>query len=259
MTTLIFDCDGVLSDTERFGHLPAYNGTFAQLGIPVEWSEDDYAVKLQIAGGKERMLSLFTERFIADTGLPSDPAAQKEEVARWHQRKTEIYAAMVADGLLPPRPGIARIIRDALGAGWQLAVASTSAPAAVLAVLHAAVGAEDAGRFAEIFAGDIVPRKKPAPDIYLLAMETLGADPADTIVIEDSRNGLRAATAAGLSCVVTVNGYTEAEDFAEARLVVSSLGDPGEPIAVIANRSAATPGMMITLDDLRACLPGRAA
>ena len=255
MTTLIFDCDGVLSDTERYGHLPAYNNTFAELGVPVEWSEDDYAVKLQIAGGKERMLSLFTERFIADTGLPSDPAAQKEEVARWHKRKTEIYAKMVEDGLLPPRPGIARIIRDALGAGWQLAVASTSAHAAVLAVLHAAVGARDADRFAEVFAGDVVPKKKPAPDIYLMAMDRLGADPADTIVIEDSRNGLRAATAAGLNCVVTVNGYTEEEDFSEARLVVSDLGEPGAPMTVIANRSSARPGGMITLADLRACLP----
>ena len=259
MTTLIFDCDGVLSDTERYGHLPAYNATFAELGIPVNWSEDDYAVKLQIAGGKERMLGEFTEAFIAKTGLPSDPTAQKEEVARWHKRKTEIYAKMVTDGLLPPRPGIARIIRDALDAGWQLAVASTSAHAAVLAVLHAAVGKDDAARFAGIFAGDIVPKKKPAPDIYLFALEKLGADPADTIVIEDSRNGLRAATAAGLNCLVTVNGYTEEEDFSEAKLVVSDLGEPDAPMTVIANRSNAKPGGMITLDDLRACLPAHAA
>jgi HAD superfamily hydrolase (TIGR01509 family) len=257
VTTLIFDCDGVISDTERYGHLPAYNATFKEFGIPVEWSEDDYAIMLQIAGGKERMLKLFTPEFVAANNLPTDPEAQKAEVARWHKYKTDVYAKMVNDGLLPPRTGIARIMRTALDAGWQLAVASTSAHPAVLAVLHAAIGKDDADRFAQIFAGDIVPKKKPAPDIYLLAMETLGADPADTIVIEDSRNGLRAATAAGLATVVTVNGYTEEEDFSEARLVVSSLGDPGVKTEVLANRSAATPGDMITLDDLLACLPNR--
>jgi beta-phosphoglucomutase-like phosphatase (HAD superfamily) len=135
-------------------------------------------------------------------------------------------------------------------------VASTSAEESVRAVLTEAVGPSAAGRI-PVFAGDVVPAKKPDPAIYLLTVDRLGLDPADTLVIEDSRNGLLAATGAGLACLVTVNGYTRDEDFTEAALVVSELGDPGRPpVEVLANRSGARPGTYLTLDDLRACLEG---
>ena len=161
---------------------------------------------------------------------------------------------MVAAGRLPPRPGIGRVIAEADDAGWALAVASTSAEPSVRAILEQAAGPERAARFA-VLAGDVVERKKPAPDIYLLALERLGTSPAETLVIEDSRNGLLAAAEAGLRCVMTVNGYTEDEDADEAVLVVTSLGDPGgEATRVIANRSAAQPGDYITLADLESCL-----
>ncbi len=255
MTALIFDCDGVLADTERYGHLPAFNATFAEFGLPVRWSEDDYAEKLRIGGGKERMASLFAEPgFAAAAAVPDDEVARKDLLARWHKTKTATFKQMVADGEVPPRSGIARIIPEALGAGWTVAVASTSAEESVSAVLRRAVGADVADRV-PVFAGDVVPAKKPDPAIYLLAMERLGLDPADTLVVEDSRNGLLAATGAGLRCVVTVNGYTRRENFDEAVLVVSELGDPGgPPIEVVANRGAARPRGFVTLDDLRACL-----
>jgi len=100
-----------------------------------------------------------------------------------------------------------------------------------------------------------VARKKPAPDIYELALDRLGIAPETALVVEDSRNGLLAADGAGLRCVITINGYTETEDASEAVLVVTSLGDPdGEATTVIANRSAARPGAWITLADLEACL-----
>jgi HAD superfamily hydrolase (TIGR01509 family) len=255
VSTLIFDCDGVLADTERDGHRPAFNQTFREFGLPVEWSEDEYKVKLQIAGGKERMKSLLSPDFVREHGLPQDEAGQVELLAQWHKRKTAIYTDMVAAGRLPTRPGIRRIISEAQDAGWTLAVASTSAEPSVRAILEQAVGPERAARFDLVLAGDIVPKKKPAPDIYLLALERLGVPAADTLVIEDSRNGLLAATAAGLRCVMTVNGYTEEEDSSEAILVVSSLGDPGgERTRVIANRSAARPADFVTLTDLQHCL-----
>jgi HAD superfamily hydrolase (TIGR01509 family) len=255
VTALIFDCDGVLADTERDGHRPAFNQTFREFGLPVEWSEQEYAVKLQIAGGKERMASLLTPEFVRANGLPQDPDGQAAELARWHKRKTAIYTEMVAAGMLPTRPGIRRIIRDAQDAGWKLAVASTSAEASVRAILERAAGPERAARFDVVLAGDVVEHKKPAPDIYLLALERLAVPAADTLVIEDSRNGLLAATAAGLRCVMTVNGYTEEEDNSEAILVVSSLGDPdGERTRVIVNRGAARPADHITLTDLERCL-----
>jgi HAD superfamily hydrolase (TIGR01509 family) len=255
VTSLIFDCDGVLADTERYGHLPAFNQTFEEFGLPVRWSEEEYGRKLEIAGGKERMASLLTDDFVREHGLPTDEDGRRAMLADWHKRKTALYTEMVAEGRLPGRPGVARIVGEALDAGWDLAVASTSAEPSVRAVLEHVVGPAQAARFALVLAGDVVEKKKPAPDIYELAMDRLRADPSDTLVIEDSRNGLLAAVGAGLPCVVTVNGYTQDEDFSEATLVVTSLGDPGgETTTVLANRSPAKPGDHIGLADLQACL-----
>ena len=165
---------------------------------------------------------------------------------------------MVAAGRLPARPGIRRIITEAQDEGWALGVASTSAAASVVAILEQAVGPDRAARFDVVLAGDVVARKKPAPDIYQLALQRLGVPPGDALVIEDSRNGLLAAHGAGLRCVMTVNRYTEEEDDSEAILVVTSLGDPdGERTRVIANRGAARPVDYITLADLERCLAQR--
>jgi HAD superfamily hydrolase (TIGR01509 family) len=252
---LVLDCDGVLADTERYGHLAAFNQTFAEFGLPVHWSDGEYREKLRIGGGKERLASLLTSEFVAAAGLPADPGAQQDAVAAWHRRKTEIYTGLVASGAVPPRPGIARVVAEALTAGWPVAVASTSAQASVRATLERAVGTVRAEGI-RVFAGDIVARKKPAPDIYLLALDWLGLPADQVVVIEDSRNGLVAATSAGAPCVITVNDFTASEDFTEAALVVSSLGDPGgESTTVLANRSRAQPGDWITLADLASVLP----
>jgi HAD superfamily hydrolase (TIGR01509 family) len=251
----VLDCDGVLADTERYGHLVAFNQMFAEFGLPVHWSVAEYQRKLHIGGGKERLASLLTPEFIAAARLSPDAAEQQAAISAWHRRKTEIYTELVATGAVPPRPGIARIVKAALTSGWQVAVASTSAETSVRATLSRAVGADQAAAVA-VFAGDIVPRKKPAPDIYLLALDRLGVTADGVVVIEDSRNGLVAATAAGLTCVITVNDFTAGEDFSEAALVVSSLGDPGgEAISVLVNRSQARPGDCITLADLDRIMP----
>ena len=242
MPALIFDCDGVLADTERDGHRPAFNQAFAEAGLPWTWSEEEYGERLKIGGGKERIASMFP-----------DADAQAERIAALHKRKTAIYKEIVRSGRLPGRPGVARVVGEALDAGWTLAVASTSAEESVRAVLEHVVGAETAARFA-VFAGDIVPAKKPDPAIYRLALDELGVAPADAIVVEDSRNGLLAAVGAGLRCVVTPSSYTTGEDMREAVLVVTSLGDPGTPARVVANDSAARPGDQVTIADLEACL-----
>lgn len=248
MPALIFDCDGVLADTERNGHLPAFNATFAEFGIPVRWSDADYAVKVLIGGGKERMASLLTPEFTAANGLPADADGQREVLAAWHKRKSAIYTELVESGALPARPGIARIVSEAVAAGWQLAVASTSAEPSVRAVLEHTVGA-DAAHFS-VFAGDIVPHKKPAPDIYLLALRELGIDADDAVVVEDSGNGAQAAIAAGLRTLVTVSSYTADEDFTGASLVVSSLGDEHEPARLLADPLGLAPGAQVTLATL---------
>ena len=250
---LIFDCDGVIADSERFGHLPAFNQTFEEFGLPVRWSEEEYGVKLKIAGGKERMASLLTDEFVRQAHLPTDPEEQRKMLAEWHKRKSAIFKEIVRAGRLPGRPGIARIVTEAMANHWKLAIASTSAEESVRAILEHVVGQDHATHF-EVLAGDIIPKKKPAPDIYLLALERLRTAPEEAIVIEDSRNGLLAAIAAGLRCVVTLSSYTIDEDMQEAILVVSHLGDPDNPMRVLTNRGKATPGAYITLSDLEACL-----
>jgi len=254
VNALIFDCDGVLADTERDGHLVAFNATFEELGLPLRWSNDRYGEKLAIGGGKERFASELSPEFLGRAGIADDDATKAALVARVHERKTERFKGLVAAGELTPRSGVARLARDAGERGWRLAVASTSAEASVRSVLRLAMGDELASAFA-VFAGDVVPKKKPAPDIYLLAAERLGVDPGDAVVVEDSRNGLVAATGAKMRCVVTLSTFTIGEDMTEATLVVSALGDPGGERSVVKrNRSDRPVGDYVSYENLQAVL-----
>jgi len=251
MTALILDCDGVLGDTERDGHLPAFNATFEQFGLPVRWSVEDYGRMLRIGGGKERLATLLDDPDVwRVAGSPGTAEDRAEVVATWHTAKTKTFTDLVAAGVIAPRPGVRRIITDALREGWTVAVASTSAEPSVRAVLAGAVG-DGVAATIPVFAGDVVPRKKPDPAVYQLTLGELALDPADTLVIEDSRNGLLAAIGAGLATVVTVSGYTRDEDFTEAALVVSSLGDPdGERLEVLADPWGVKPVDALELADL---------
>src|SRR5215472_13996032 len=253
--TLLFDCDGVLADTEPWAHLPAFNQMFAEFGLPAYWSREEYGKWLKIGGGKERLLAMLTDDFVQKAHLPTELEAQKQLVAQWHKRKTAIYIETVKSKSksIPARPGVARIVRDALAAHWQLAVCSTGTEVAVRAVLEGVVGRADAAHF-PILTGDIVPHKKPSPDIYQFALTHLHVRPEETIAIEDSRNGLLAATRAGLRCVITLSAYTHDEDMSEATIGLSDLGEPDHPMQIMSNRSQARPGSYMTLDDLVACL-----
>jgi HAD superfamily hydrolase (TIGR01509 family) len=249
---LIFDCDGVLADTERDGHLVAFNRMWREQGVDWQWTVPQYIEKLKIGGGKERMASLARDAdFRAVYHVPDSEDAWRTTVAGWHKRKSEIYQELIASGAIPGRPGVKRLAEEALAKGWTLVVCSTSAMDSVQAVLDHVVGEDTAGKFAGVLAGDIVKAKKPAPDIYNLAAQKLDLDPANCVVVEDSRNGLLAAKAAGMMCVITVNEITKHEDFDEAAIVLSSLGDPGgERTVVIQNHTSAKPGSYFTVDDL---------
>jgi HAD superfamily hydrolase (TIGR01509 family) len=253
---LIFDCDGVLAETERDGHRVAFNAMFEEFGLPVRWDPVSYAREVQIAGGKERLRRLLTPEFVARAGLPAAGQAQGDLIARWHKRKTEIYGDLVAAGTIAPRTGVRRLAQAAHDAGWRLAVASTSAQPSVLAVLERAVGAGLAAGFA-VFAGDIVPHKKPAPDIYLHALDALNVRAGQAAVIEDSGNGVSSARAAGIGCLVTLSEYSAGDDVSAAQIVVSELGDPGlSPVEVRANRTARPVRDYITLANIEAVRSG---
>jgi HAD superfamily hydrolase (TIGR01509 family) len=255
MKALVFDCDGVLADTERHGHLVAFNRMWQKAGIPWRWSEEQYAEKLKIGGGKERMRALFNEpAFQAAYPVPANEPAQKELLARWHAQKTAIYQEIIASGGVPGRTGVKRLAEEALAAGWLLAVASTSAKPSVEAVLRFTVGDATATHF-QVFAGDIVPKKKPAPDIYLFALRELGVPADRCISVEDSRNGLLAAAAADIRTIITTSYFTTAEDFQEAALVLDSLGDPeGDACKILANRTQHQVGAYLRVADLNAIL-----
>ncbi|PSH02729.1 MAG: haloacid dehalogenase [Acidobacteria bacterium] len=248
---LIFDCDGVLGDTEPYGHLPAFNQMWKKCGIPWAWTKKQYGEKLRISGGKERMASLFNDSaFRIRVGVPKSEYIRKDLIAHWHKEKTVIYEQIINSGAVPARPGVKRLSQEALRAGWKLAVASTSAPSAVQVVLRFAVGDELAQKFL-VLAGDIVQAKKPAPDIYNLALERLQVLPQNCVAIEDSRNGMLAAYAACIPVVVTISEFTVDEDFSDAELVVDSLGDPNGPrTEVLANRAGTKIGDMVELKNL---------
>jgi HAD superfamily hydrolase (TIGR01509 family) len=219
---LIFDCDGVLVDTERDGHQVGFNRAFREMGIDAEWSVELYGRLLLVAGGKERMRAYFDEY-----GWPTgaDSAEVKDElILRLHKLKTEITAGLVAEGALPLRPGIARIVDEAIAAGVRLGVCTTSNPKFIDAVLDL-FGPERKAKFDFVHAGDVVSKKKPDPEIYELAKQTLGLPVHECMVVEDSRNGLLAATGAGLPTLVTTSTYTVDEDFTGAVKIVPELGD----------------------------------
>lgn len=218
MHALIFDCDGVLVDTERDGHRVAFNRAFAQKGLDTQWSEERYGELLEIAGGKERMRAHFDA-----VGWPVAEDQRDGFILELHKLKTAIFMELIEAGALPLRPGIADTVDAAIDEGWKLAVCSTSNERAVQAVVDTLLG-PDRARHMPVFAGDIVPRKKPDPAIYLLARDRLGLEPSRCLVVEDSAIGLRAALGAGMHCVVTRSTYTAGEDFTGARQVVDDLG-----------------------------------
>ncbi len=218
---LIFDQDGVIIDTERDGHRVAFNSTFKEFGYEFQWSVEEYRDLLQIGGGKERMTHYLHARGF---GVPVPPEEEADLIKRLHKRKTEAFIELIESGALPLRPGVKRLMKEAMDRGLTLGVCTTSNERAAQAIAYKIL--KDI-KFDFVLAGDIVSKKKPDPEIYLLALEKTGLEPRECVVVEDSRNGVTAAKGAGMHAVATTNGYTENEDLSAADLIVSCLGDPG--------------------------------
>jgi HAD superfamily hydrolase (TIGR01509 family) len=217
---IFFDQDGVIIDTERDGHRVSFNETFKEFGFSFAWGVEEYHELLQISGGKERMKHYLQTRGF---GKPVPPEGADDLIARMHKRKTALFIEMVESGRLPLRPGIHRFMREAMGAGLQLGVCTTSSEKAAHAIAYTIL--KDIS-FEVVLAGDVVEKKKPAPDIYNLALQKTGLKPDQVFVVEDSRNGVLAGKAAGLRVLATTNVYTEKEDLSPAEIIVSCLGDP---------------------------------
>ncbi|MEK8089314.1 HAD family hydrolase [Thermithiobacillus plumbiphilus] len=226
LKAIIFDVDGTLADTERDGHRLAFNRAFRDAGLPFEWDVALYGRLLEVAGGKERI------RYFLDL-FPEQPQLSDEEIADLHKAKTAHYVDIVASGGVPLRPGVLRLLQEARASGIRLAIATTTTPANVEVLLRNTLGSEALSWFEVIAAGDSVPAKKPAPDIYFSALSDLGLDAGQCLAIEDSDNGVLSAREAGVPVLVTVNDYTREQDFSGALAILEHLGEPDRPARVL--------------------------
>lgn len=229
LEALIFDVDGTLADTERDGHRVAFNMAFSDAGLGWDWTPELYGELLAVTGGKER-IRYYLEKFNTEFVVPGDLT---EFAAGLHAAKTKHYMKLMEEGKIPLRPGVKRLLDEARESGLRLAISTTTTPANVTALLSSTLGSESESWFEVIAAGDIVPAKKPAPDIYDYALQKMGLKPEQCIAFEDSYNGVRSSLGANLTTIITINGYTEEDDFSGAAVVLDQMGEPSEPFNVI--------------------------
>lgn len=217
LKAIIFDVDGTLAETEEL-HRRAFNETFAAEGLGWNWTQDDYRELLKVTGGKERIAHFLTTR-------GEDPSAYN--IPQLHRDKTDRYTALMADGQIALRAGIADLIADARAKGIKTAVATTTSRPNIDALIRATMKAEADDIFDAIAAGDEVNAKKPAPDVYLLALHRLGLAAHETVALEDSLNGFNSAKAAGIDCIVSRATYTQGDKFPEGTTLVDCFTDLG--------------------------------
>lgn len=220
LQALIFDVDGTLADTESV-HLAAFNHAFAEVGMDWVWDEALYTELLMISGGKERILHYWKQ---VNPGIRQiDAQGLQDRIGRIHELKTAAYENAVNSGQVSLRPGVLKLMDDALAAGLQLAIATTTSPVNIAALLRHAIGSDWRMNFTAIGDASTAPIKKPHPQVYLQMLDALQLPANQCLAFEDSNNGLRAAMAAGLRTIVTPNRFTAHHDFSGALRVVPDL------------------------------------
>lgn len=224
LKALIFDVDGTLAETERDGHRIAFNRAFAEENLNWNWSETLYGELLEISGGKERI------RYYLEQYYPNFKEDLDTLIPQLHQAKTNHYRDLLSSGEIQLRPGVKRLIEEAYQKGIRLAIATTSALPNALALIEKHLNPQ---WFEVIAAGDIVPNKKPSPDIYNYVLNEMKLFPDECVVFEDSFHGLKAASDAGLKTVITFHDYTKHQNFSLASLVLNHLGEPNNNFRII--------------------------
>lgn len=236
LRALVFDVDGTLADTERDGHRVAFNRAFQDAGLDWDWTVALYGRLLSVTGGKER-IRFYLDHFNQSFARPADLDGF---IAGLHRAKTAHYMSLMEQGRIPLRPGVRRLLEEARAQGLALAIATTTTPENVSALLSSTLPEGAIDWFTVIGAGDIVPSKKPAPDIYQYVLREMALSPAQVVAFEDSGHGLSSAREAGIDhVVVTVNGYTEDQDFTAASVVLDTLGEPDRRAQCIAGQAPA--------------------
>lgn len=216
LSAIIFDVDGTIAETEE-AHRTAFNRAFTEAGRDWYWSADDYRELLRVTGGQERI-----RRFLLDIGEPQSDRF----VADVHRRKNEIYTELVKSGEVTLRPGIKRLLAEALDHNIRAAIATTTSRANLIALLDCHFGTDSIATFDAVLTGEDVSRKKPDPEVYELTLAALDVTPQDCIAIEDSLNGILAATACGIPVLATPSLYTLHERFDGATSVCANLDEP---------------------------------
>lgn len=234
LRALIFDVDGTLSNTERDGHRVAFNRAFDEYDLDWHWDVETYGELLAVTGGKERM-KFYTEKFLDKNHVPEDI---EQKIPELHQAKTRHYTELLSSGAIPLRPGVERLLNEARERGYRLAIATTTTPENVTALLTHTLGIDSISWFEVIAAGDIVPAKKPAPDIYDYALKAMNLKADACIAFEDSGNGIKSSVGADLNTIITINDYTKADDFSAACIVLDHMGEPDQAFSVIAGDSS---------------------
>lgn len=234
LEALIFDVDGTLSETERDGHLVAFNIAFEEAGLDWHWSDVLYGELLAVTGGKER-IRYYLDKYNTEFKRPDD---LDDFISGLHASKTSHYVELLAQGGIPLRSGVKRILEEARAAGLRLAIATTTTINNVHALLEHALSVESIDWFEVIGAGDMVEAKKPAPDIYDYVMDKMDLKPEQCMAFEDSANGVKSAGGASLPMIITVDSYTKHHDFTGAKLILDQMGEPDQPFKVLGGTSA---------------------
>ncbi len=222
---LIFDVDGTLMDTEEL-HRQAFNQVFLDFKLGWNWSPGLYTELLNQSGGADRIGA-----YIQRLGLSAaETSYLRQIVPMVHRAKTLIYTDLIADAAPRPRPGVARLIDEAISAKVEVGLVATSAFRDLRGLVRAALGEEVAAVLGPVVCAEYVAHKKPAPDLYLLALNMLRLPAAACVAFEDSANGVAAAKAASLFTVATPSRWTRTQRLAAADLVLSTLGDPDRPL-----------------------------
>jgi HAD superfamily hydrolase (TIGR01509 family) len=220
LSALVFDVDGTLADTEMV-HLQAFNHAFAAEGMDWVWDVPTYTRLLEVSGGKERIAHYWREVNGGITDISGN--ALQATIDQLHAIKTAAYEQAVLDGAVALRPGVLRLIQAGANASLKMAIATTTSPVNIAALLRSAIGPDWASYFAVVEDASTAPNKKPHPQVYLQTLARLGLPAPQCVAFEDSANGLKSACAAGLATVITPNGFTAHQDFAGALRVLPSL------------------------------------
>jgi len=249
LKAVLFDVDGTLSETERYGHLVAMNEAFKTVGLDWQWSAELYGELLKVTGSTER-LGHYVRTYKPQYSHVNENV--DELIAEIVKHKNANYKRIAESGEIPLRPGVERVLREIHKSDIRMGIATTTTPQNVDALLLGNIGGDVLDWFEVIAAGDIVPDKKPAPDIYTYALEQMNLQPEECLAVEDSENGVRSALGAGIPVMVIESEYSTDHDLSGAQLIVNEWGTPDSPMKVISGDAA--DHQMITLDLMKSII-----